>query len=100
MRKINRHVGVSMKVYKIWVDTDKTGYDEFDSAIVVANSKEEILSHFVYDTMSGDIVWHFYKDINDQRQSDFWFCGHQGTINIEEVPLDKLDVICTSFNAG
>lgn len=79
-----------MKVFKIWVD--KVGWDEYDAAVVVADSEESIRSKFEHVKDSGVS----YSDNDDS----FFFYKWQGEIHIEEVDLTKEAVICTSYNAG
>ena len=81
-----------MKVFKVWVDD--CGYDEYDGAVVVAESKEDVRSRLVHDDVSGKTQ--FLIDGFEQ----FAFFDYQGEIHIEEVPTDMFAVILTSYNAG
>ncbi len=81
-----------MKVFKVWVDS--CGYDEYDGAVVVAESKEEVRSHLIHDDI-------FQRTRFVAKNCEcFSFEDYQGEIHIEEVPTDKVAVILTSYNAG
>ena len=81
-----------MKVFKVWVD--KHRYEEYDGAVVVAESEEDVRSRLVHDD-----VWKETQFMIDGFER-FAFSDRQGEIHIEEVPTDKVAVILTSYNAG
>ena len=81
-----------MKVFKVWVDDN--GYDEYDGAVVVAESEEEVRSHLIHDD-----IFRRTRFVAEKCEA-FTFEDGQGEIHIEEVPTDKVAVILTSYNAG
>lgn len=81
-----------MKVFKVWVDS--CDYDEYDGAVVVAESEEDVRSHLVHDDF-----WEETQFMTG-RFKQFSFSDSQGEIHIKEVPTNKVAVILTSFNAG
>lgn len=85
-----------MKVFKVWAD--RYTYDDYDSFVVVANSKEEILEHF-HPEGSWRRTFCFGEFSKGQ---EVWFAEPQGEIHIEEVNLnvEKPYIVCASYNAG
>ena len=88
-----------MKIFKVWVD--EWDYDEFDAAIVVAESEEEIRKKFIttgpgqFFITSDNTRWYG----ESPREAEFWFTEPQGEIHIEEVDTTKPGVVLTSFHA-
>lgn len=84
-----------MKVFKVWVDS--CDYDEFDGAVVVAESEEDVRSRLVHNDALGKTRFMLGR-LDVLEWFEFYDC--QGEIHIEEVPTDKVAVILTSYNAG
>lgn len=84
-----------MKVFKVWVDS--CDYDEYDGAVVVAESEEYVRSHLVHDDVLGKTQF-MLDGLSVFERFSFYDC--QGEIHIEEVPTDKFAVVLTSYNAG
>lgn len=83
-----------MKLFKVYVDD--WGYDNYDSAIVVAESEEQIKNNIEQRTQTRLLS---FGDAFD----DIWFENWQGDIHIEEIELDKIvepKILLGSFNAG
>ena len=89
-----------MKLFKITLSVND--YDQFDSAIIVAPSKERI-EHMV---KAGMFDYEHHSHFNYDRfkgTEDFYIQNEQKVVGIEEIDLeklDKVDVLCSSFNAG
>lgn len=66
-------------------------YDEYDSVVVAAESKEEALDMLKYDEDSSRIY------IGDEKCAPYFY-RHQGKIKIEEIT--EKGVVLSSFNAG
>ena len=96
-----------MKVFKVWVD--RCSWDDFDSFVCVAESKEDILARFK-EVNQGTI--RYVYDIGDERFSEYGYGEQPGPFfkedqvsslddfHIEEVDLTKESVIIASYNAG
>ena len=84
-----------MKVFKVWADS--YDYDEFDGAVVVAESEEDIRSRLFHNDVLGKTLF-MLDGLPEFERFSFYDC--QGEIHIEEVPTDKVAVILTSYNAG
>ena len=86
-----------LKVFRVWVDD--YGYDQYDSAIIVAESREEVLKQ-IGTNPKGVRIW--IGAINDQTISviRLKFDADQGEIHVDEIDLTKPGQILTSFNAG
>ena len=86
-----------MKVFKVWVD--KCDYDTYDSFVCVANSEDDIRSQVSIDKYNRRVV---DMSGNDDYEDCIWFDDFQGEIHIEEVNInvDKLYIVCSSYNAG
>ena len=66
-----------MKIYLI-ERTDRVGYDEYDSYVVIAKNRKKAESLI-----------------------DSWGCGPKNpTIKVTEIKLDKEQILLGSFNAG
>ena len=86
-----------MKVFKVWVD--EWFYDDYDSFVCVANSKDEIRKCISIDKYNRRVV---DMSGNDNHEDSVKFEEFQGEIHIEEVNLnvDKPYIVCSSYNAG
>ena len=84
-----------MKVFKVWVDS--YDFDEYDGAVVVAESEEDVRSRLVHNDELEKT--HYMLGGLDEFEW-FEFYDYQGEIHIKEVPTDKVAVILTSYNAG
>lgn len=85
-----------MKVFKVWAD--RYTYDDYDSFVIVANSKEEILEH-----LRPEGSWRRSFCFGEFSEGqEVWFGESQGEIHIEEVNLnvEKPYIVCASYNAG
>lgn len=82
-----------MKVFK--VSAESFGYDEYDSCIVVAESKDAVRKMIKEEVRLGRVT----RLLRGDRTSCMFDSG-QGKIVIEEVDLTKQDVILASYNAG
>lgn len=82
-----------MKVFK--VSAESFGYDEYDSCIVVAESKDAVRKMIKEKAILGSISRILIGDSVVCR-----FESDQGKIFIEEIDLTKQDVILASYNAG
>lgn len=83
-----------MKVYR--VSADFVDYDEYDAAIILADTPEEALAMFTCENFFGDD-----EDpamTLDGEYDHVTFYKHQGEIKIEEVT--KKGLALSSFNAG
>lgn len=79
-----------MKVFRVYVED--CGWDEYDSAVIVAESEESVRNSFVINKYGErDCIL---------DGCDLWFNESQGEIHIEEIDMTKPAVICASFNAG
>lgn len=79
-----------LKVFKVWVK--QYGWDEFDSAVIVGESKEDVLKRFVTDELGCRTY---------SENGDFlFFSRSQGELKIKEVDVSKPGVVVASFNAG
>lgn len=101
-----------MNIYRISLN-ENTGYNTYDSAIVVANSEDEArkihprsFNRFEPDKeiefilskdgflISNDIWWGYDGD----------WCGAPKEVNVQLVGTtdiyDKIRILCTSYNAG
>lgn len=72
-----------MKIYQL--EFNRHGYDQYDSFVIMANSKEEAESIVKKDYFEPD--WYDSCD---------WESGYV----IEEVEMDKAQILLGSFNAG
>lgn len=70
-----------MKTYLVWVE--KYDYDEYDSVVVVAESKDKALEMVKNGYCGGS-----------------YFAEHQGEIYIDEVNLNTEHIVLASYNAG
>ena len=86
-----------MKVFKVWVD--KWRYDDYDSFVCVANSKDEIRNCTSIDKLNRRVI---NMSGNEAYEQYVMFEDYQGEIHIEEVNLnvDKPYIVCSSYNAG
>ena len=88
-----------MKLFKI--ELDNVGYDDYDSCIIVAESKEQVevlCRKNFYDDEGGYPV----KLVNFDGNSMFNIDKGQNW-TIEEIDINKIElptIICSSFNAG
>ena len=88
-----------MKIFKI--ELDNVGYDDYDSCIIVAESKElveELCKRNFYDEGNG----YCYSLVNYDGDAMFNINPYQKwtikEININEIT--ESTIICSSFNAG
>lgn len=79
-----------LKVFKVWAE--RCGWDEFDSAVIVGESEEDVLKRFVQDE--------FGCRTYDENSGFLFFNESRGEIKIKEVNLSKPGVVVASFNAG
>lgn len=83
-----------MKLYLI-TQTDKTGYDTYDAAVVAANSAEEAAN---IDPGSGE------KLTETKRYDSGTWTRDPSRVKVKELGVALADVspgvICASFNAG
>ena len=82
-----------MKVFR--VSAESFGYDEYDSCIVVAESKDAVRKMIKEKTILGSVSRLLIGNSVVCR-----FESDQGKISIEEIDLTKQDVILASYNAG
>ena len=73
-----------MKAYLL-ARTERIGYDEYDSFVVVAESPEAARQLVADSKMVGD------------EGADTWLAP---VVEVTEIPLDKAAIILGSFNAG
>jgi hypothetical protein len=87
-----------MKLWKIWQDVN-TGYDTFDSAVVIADDAEKArLIHPNGSSWDGDA----YRWWSGIRSEDMSWC-HPSDVKvllIGETSIAKPGVVVSSFNAG
>ena len=95
-----------MKLFKI--ELDNVGYDDYDSCIIVAESKEqveELCKHNFIEYEDWDMEQHFPKasyDTKNVLSESFDIHNGQKWI-ITEVDINEIKqptIICSSFNAG
>lgn len=95
-----------MKLFKI--ELDKVGYDDYDSCIIVAESKEqveELCKRDFIEYEDWDMEQHFPKTLYDTKNVlSASFDIHNGQKwTITEVDINEIKqptIICSSFNAG
>ena len=86
-----------MKVYRVSVK--KVDWDQFDSAVILADSKEEVLGMFKHIT-NEDFPCENRTVVayDEQGFERVYFYDSQGEIEVEEVTTKGL--VLESFNAG
>jgi hypothetical protein len=76
-----------MKVFL--VKAESFTYDDYDSVVLVAESKERALE------MAKESTWETYE-----KEKRFYFGERQYPLTADEIDLTKEDSILGSFNAG
>lgn len=78
-----------MKIFKVWVED--CDYDEYDAAIIIAESAEEIRANFVRDEFDGSLAF---------AGEDLFFKDEQGEIHIDEIDTNHAGLLLASYHAG
>lgn len=78
-----------MKVFKVWVE--ECDYDEYDAAIIVAESAEEIRANFLREV---------YDNCRGYSGEDLFFNDEQGEIHIDEIDTNHAGLLLASYHAG
>ena len=85
-----------MKLFKVYVDD--WDWDDYDYAIVIAESEEQIRANI------EQRAWGRVLSFNESHDVwDVWFDNWQGDIHIEEIKLDKIvepKILLASFHSG
>ena len=89
-----------MKLFKITLDN--YDYDDYDSCIIVAESKEQVEELCEKNFFSSDRDFIPLVDVENELHEDFDIHGGQKWI-ITEVDINSITkptIICSSYNAG
>ena len=76
-----------------------TYYDQYDSFIIVDESKESVLKRFEIDKW-GYSLYRGPINVPSVSPAQYFFEPNQGELHIEEVDLTAPALILGSFNAG
>lgn len=83
------------------VSASNVGYDEYDSFVIIAESKEQ-----VQEILNKDLRWYERNDVDIYKVGNECmpcFNAEQAPITVEEIKIEDLKkptVICASYNAG
>lgn len=78
-----------MKVFKVWVE--ECDYNEYDAAIIIAESAEEIRANFVRN---------MFDNSREFAGEDLFFNDEQGEIHIDEIDTNHAGLLLASYHAG
>ncbi len=92
-----------MKLFKI--ELDNVGYDDYDSCIIVAESKEQVEELCECNFVEWDTEHRYSKILYDHRNilSESFDIHNGQKWTITEVDINEIKqptIICSSFNAG